>query len=134
MPEQVAFKTILKAGSTVIGNLVSVEVGGVKVEFKDTTNHGLTDPFRTRRPVMADAQPIKAKVQMTSANYSTLFTLIDPTAAATSWTVTYPYATPLIFTASGWLSDFSIASAEVDGILEVDIEIMPSGKPTFGTS
>ena len=129
--DQVAFKTILKNGATVIGNLVSVGAGGVKVENKDTTHHGLTDPYRTKRQTLVEAQNIKAKVQMTSAQVAALYAFVDPTATLTSWTVTYPFTVPIVFTFTGALESFSVADAEVDSILEVELEIMTSGKPTL---
>lgn len=129
--EQPAFKTILKQGANTIGNLLSVSFDGYELEFKDTTHHGLTDGFRTQRAVLAKVKNVKAKVQMTSANIAALYALVDPLASFGAWTITYPFSTPIVVTLNAQLASLGIGGDEVDGILEVDIELAISGKPTI---
>lgn len=129
--ERRAFGTQLKNGATVIGNLISVGLGGLKADMKDTTHHGLTDPYRTRRPTLGDAQAIKAKVQMTSDQFATVWGMFDPTANATTWTVVYPFTSPINVACSGYLTEISVGDAEVDGIIECELTIELTGKPTI---
>lgn len=128
--EQKAFKTILKNGATVIGNLLSVGMGGVKMIMKETTHHGLTDPYVTRRPVLGDAQPWKFKVQMTTAQFAALWAMFDPDGNGTTWSVIYPFSAPITVAITGFLAEIGIPDAEVDGILEVELTLECSGKPT----
>jgi hypothetical protein len=130
MAEQRAFQTILKNGSTVIGNLLSVGFPGMTLDVKQTTHHGLSDPYHTKRGTIGDPGTITAKVQMTSAQFATLWGYFDPAANPTTWSITYPFGTPIVVSCSGFLSRIGIPDAEVDGILEVEIEITLSGKPS----
>lgn len=128
--EQRAFQTILKNGATTIGNLLSVAFGGMSMEVKQTTHHGLTDPYHTKRGTLGDAGEITARVQMTSAQFATLWGYFDPAGNATTWSITYPFNTPIVVSCSGFLSNIGMPDAEVDGILEVELTITLSGKPT----
>lgn len=130
MAEQRAFQTVLKNGSTVIGNLLSVGFPGMTLDVKQTTHHGLTEPYHTKRGTIGDAGSITAKVQMTSAQFATLWGYFNPAGNATTWSITYPFTAPIVVSCSGFLSRIGIPDAEVDGILECEIEITLTGKPT----
>ncbi len=132
--EQTAFKTALKKGATPIGNLVSVSGGGTEVEFVDTTHHGLTEAFRTFRATLASVPDITFKVQMTKANLTVLTALGDPlTDSFTDWTVEWPFpTTPVTMTMSCQLMKLEPGEATVDGLIEVDLTLKVSGKPTWG--
>lgn len=128
--EQRAFQTILKNGATVIGNLLSVGFPGMTMDVKQTTHHGLTDPYHTKRGTIGDAGTITAKVQMTTEQFATLWGYFNPAGNATTWSITYPFTVPIVVSCSGFLSQIGVPDSEVDGILEVEIEITLSGKPT----
>lgn len=129
--EQRAFGTILKNGSTTIGNLVSVSFSGMQADTKDTTHHGLSEPYRTFRTTIVDPGEITARVQMTSEQFATLWSYLDPEANATTWSIEYPFSTPITVSCNGFLTTISILEAEVDGILEAEITIKLTGSPTL---
>lgn len=128
--EQTAFGIQVKFGSTVIANLLEVTPPDFKVESKDTTNHGLSDRWRTFRQVMCEAGEGEMKIQVTSAQFATLMGKLDASAASETWTVVLPFTTPINIACTGFLSELKMESAPVDGILEASLKFKCSGKPT----
>lgn len=128
--EQTAFGTILKQGATVIGNLLSVSFGGIKIDFAETTYHGLADPFKTFRATLGEAQECDCKVQCTAAQFGTLMAYAVPTVGFQAWTITYPFSPTQVVTLSAQVSEIGVPSAEVGGILDIEFKLKVSGKPT----
>lgn len=129
--EQTAFGIQVKFTATGIVNLLEVTPPDIKVDSKETTHHGLADRWRTFRQVMCEVGEGEMKIQLTSAQFAALFAKIDAGAAQESWSIIFPFAAPITFACSGFLSELKVEQAPVDGILEASVKFKCSGKPTL---
>lgn len=132
MAGQRAFKCILKNAGTAIGQLLSVNINGMSIDFEEITSHGQADPWREYIPTLADAGEIEFQVLMDSANQTVLEGLFSPDVAASVWTVSTSHSTAIVFTCSGWLSEYNfIDEADVNGKLTTSCKIRLTGKATM---
>lgn len=130
--EQTSFGTILKKGTTPIGNLLSVSGGGTSIDFVETTNHESADKHREFRATLASVPDLTVKVQMTKANMLALTAETGVDAGMEPWSVEWPFpTTPVVMSFNGQIAELTPGAADVDNLVEVDITLKVSGKVTW---
>ncbi len=130
-----SYGTVLKKGSTVVGEIVSTGVPEIKVDKAETTNHS-SGGWRTFIPAgLRELGDFELTLNATGSMVTSIYT--DMTAETIStYTVSYPTVT------TGSLTDWSFtafptsikiqdAKADKPEAMQVKVKYQPSGSPTI---
>jgi hypothetical protein len=129
----VGFNVILSGASTgTVAKVLSVEVGGQKCEFVDTSDQDNSDDFRTFIPTMLDAGELTAELNYdgtANATANKLNTTFQGKSIET-WTITFPDTSS--YACSGFITNLGIkVSDTMTGKVTQPVTIKLTAKPTF---
>lgn len=131
MSNTIGFGVTLTGSTTgTIGQILSLDVGGMKCDFVDMTAADSTSAFRTFLPTILDAGEITFEVNHDGAANGTANDLNTPFLAKTveAWTVVFPDTS--IWACSGFITSFGIKN-DVEGKVTDSITIKCTGVPVY---
>jgi hypothetical protein len=131
-----AINTTLSLNGTAIALVGSINGASMKQLSKDVTNHSETDPWKRMFPTLRDAGSAKFKLFYDPADSShqllmTTFMQATPT-DEDEWIISSPAAAAaqIVFTCDGFIETFDF-KYDVDGVVEADMSLQFSRKPTI---
>lgn len=137
MPE-LAHGIILRLGNgaetevfTAVAQIKDVAGPKISRDTKETTHHDSTDGWKEFAPGLKDGGEVTWKVNLIKATVDNMLTELA-TDEASNWQVIYPYTSSTgkrnVWNFAGILTGLE---ASEDTILEADLTIKVTGKPTF---
>jgi hypothetical protein len=121
-----SFGTSITIGSA-IGALYSLEGPGISVDSEDTSHHDMSDPWREHTPTLIDGGEVSCECKMTQANVDLLYASLG-----TIETVAIAWPNGVTAGFSGFVSDLSIGSADVDNTLRLSFTVKATGPVVLG--
>jgi len=134
MAKQAAFGTTFKiTGGTNVGNIRNISGPGISLDTADVTSHDSTGAWEQvvatilrSGEVTLDIVYDPANAQIKNASGGLLYLMT--TRASSSFTITYPNASAVVFT--GFVVGFEPAAPH-DGALTASVKIKPTGVVTL---
>lgn len=128
--------TTLKIGSTVVGQLVSVDAPGMKVGKRDVTH--LTSVTKEYESTIGDPQEFKGSVLYNPADdgialLQTRCTTPSTVAGGDTFTIVFPTTTKT-FSFQGFVTEFTPKGGDVEAGWMADFAVQPSRAITYPTT
>lgn len=134
MAKQAAFGTSFKiTAGTNVANVRAIKGPGVSLDMADVTTHDSTGAWEETVATILrsgeltldiDYDPAAATIKNAAGGLIYLMT----TRASSSFTLTFPNASTIVFT--GWVAGFE-PDMSVDGVLTASVKIKPTGQVTL---
>lgn len=125
-----SFGTLLKYGPTptTVGGCLSVTFEGITFETIDITSMDSTGGWREKMVTLKDAGSINFTAHLLADSPTTIYAQMGTKLA---WTIAYTTGDTL--TCDGFLTEFSVDEAPIDGKLTYSGVITLTGAPSWGS-